>query len=204
LEFRTRTVASLGTFARRVRFASRVCRCLGASCAQYPLRDDAAACSSMPSADKAGGQACVAACLFGLLLIVVAFTQGFAVAYKAQTVTHPPPPPVFESPRRALRQISLERDLVPGGYTGLAPGTSGASPNTWLRDAYVSEVPFALKTQASVYASNALDRSARNFDRFPSAAFEAWGALLRYAVVGGVNSNPTWLVPPTLWPSLSR
>lgn len=86
----------------------------------------------------------------------------------------------------------------------LAPGTSGASPNTWLKDAFATEVPATLHARASSEASNALDRSRRNFDRVPAAAFEAWGALMRYYSVGGSNTYQAWLVPPALWPSFGR
>ena len=162
----------------------------------------------MPSADRTGGLACVAASLFGLLLIVVVFTQGYGAVATQNARTHAPSPPpragTGVSPRRALRQIPLERDLAPGGFTPLAPGTSGASPNPWLKDAFVREVPATLHARGAQEASNALDRSRRNFDRVPSAAFEAWGALMRYAVVGGSNTNRAWLVPPALWPSWRR
>ena len=164
----------------------------------------------MPSADRAGGLACVAASLFGLLLIVVVFTQGYAAvknSRNARTHERTPPAPLYGtgvSPRRALRQIQLERDLAPGGFTQIAPGTSGASPNTWLKDAFAREVPATLHARASSEASNALDRSRRNFDRVPAAAFEAWGALMRYAAVGGSNTYQAWLVPPALWPSFGR
>ena len=80
----------------------------------------------MPSADRTGGLACVAASLFGLLLIVVVFTQGYAAVATQNARTHAPPPPpragTGVSPRRALRQIPLERDLAPG-RPALAPGT---------------------------------------------------------------------------------
>jgi hypothetical protein len=164
----------------------------------------------MPSADRAGGLACVAASLFGLLLIVVVFTQGYAAvknSRNARTHERTPPAPLYGtgvSPRRALRQIQLERDLAPGGFMPLAPGTSGASPNTWLKDAFATEVPATLHARASLEASNALDRSRRNFDRVPAAAFEAWGALMRYYSVGGSNTYQAWLVPPALWPSFGR
>lgn len=162
----------------------------------------------MHSADRAGGLACVAASLFGLLLIVVVFTQGYAAVATRNARTHSPPPApragTGVSPRRALRQIQLERDLAPGGFTPLAPGTSGASPNTWLKDASAREVPATLHARGALEASNALDRSRRNFDRVPSAAFEAWGALMRYAAVGGSNTYQAWLVPPTVWPSFGR
>ena len=156
----------------------------------------------MPSSDKAG-QACVAFALFGFLLITVVFTQGFAVASGARVDT-PPPSPLAStvSLRRALRQVPLERDLVPGGFTELVPGTSGAGPNYWLPNAFVNEVPGTLATQSTLYLSNAVDKAKREFNAAPNAFYEAWGALMRYSVVGGVDSGSSgWLVPPTFWPS---
>ena len=203
-----RTFASLGRFRGGVARLSPRAR---ASARALSLAPPRAPFRPMPSADRAGGLACVAASLFGLLLIVVVFTQGYAAvknSRNARTHERTPPAPLYGthgvSPRRALRQIQLERDLAPGGFTQIAPGTSGASPNTWLKDAFATEVPATLHARASLEASNALDRSRRNFDRVPAAAFEAWGALMRYYSVGGSNTYQAWLVPPALWPSFGR
>ena len=149
--------------------------------------------------DRTGGLACVAASLFGLLLIVVVFTQGYsAVATQNARTNEPPPAPRAETgvfPRRALRQIQLERDMAPWGFTPLAPGTSGAPPNMWFKDAFLSEVPLTFSARSATEASNALDRSRRNFDRVASVAFEGWGNLLRLVAVSGVNTNDAWLFP---------
>ena len=161
----------------------------------------------MPTASRTGGLACVAASVFGLLLIVVVFTQGYAAATQNAPPPTPPPPPRAVkgvSPRRALRQVELERDLASGGFFPLAPGTSGAVPSDWMKVAFAREVPATLHARVSQEASNALDRSRRWELGRSCAAFEAWGALMRYAVVGGSNTNRAWLVPPALWPSWSR
>lgn len=161
----------------------------------------------MPTASRTGGLACVAASVFGLLLIVVVFTQGYAAATQNAPPPTPPPTPRTVkgvSPRRALRQVELERDLASGGFSPLAPGTSGAVPSDWMKVAFAREVPATLHARVSQEASNALDRSKRNFDRVTSAAFEGWGSLIRYAAVGGSNTYQAWLVPPALWPSFTR
>jgi len=138
-----------------------------------------------PSNDKAGGLACVAFALFGFLLLVATFPAFAAETSRVETPSAPPPAlSAVSHSRRALRQIPLERDLLPG-FTELAPGTSGAGPDYWLPNAFVNEVPTSLATQGTLHHANYVDFAQREVNAAQSALFELVGALRRFSVLGG-------------------
>lgn len=127
------------------------------------------------------GHASVPCLVFGVLALM---TGAAALAGRLARERRELPPP-----RRALRQIALERDAEAYDFFELAPGTSGPAPTHWLLRDALEEIPAeaarAFEVRAATFADAArrlvgahTPARASSVPIAPAREWAAWAATL--------------------------
>ena len=91
--------------------------------------------------------------MFGVLALM---TGAAALAGRLARERRELPPP-----RRALRQIALERDAEAYDFYELAPGASGSAPTYWLLRDALEEIPAEAARASEVRAATFADAARR-------------------------------------------